>query len=363
MCDPAAMNSVASRSVAPDRATERRVRLQRWLQSELRGGAFVLQPIPAGASSRHFYWLLCASRRPSLIVRDAPSLGDSDRFVRVARLLGNAGVHAPAIVAHHAACGFVLMSDLGESPYLSALDDDNPESLLYPAIDTLIKWQRASRPGSLPSVDASVLRRELRLFAKWYVACHLGLALDRSRTRAFERVFETIVASNLRQPTVYAHRDFTVRNLMVCDPEPGVIDFQDAAEASITYDLASLCWSSTRDWPEERVRRWTARYWETARGAGLPIQNSAAEFSECLRWTAIQRHLKILGVFARLKYRAGKPEYLENSPRVLRRLRRFAAATPTFAPLLEVLDILGNAEAPTITSHVGPDSRHTTRPV
>jgi aminoglycoside/choline kinase family phosphotransferase len=272
--------------------------------------------------------------------------GDSERFVRVALLLGSAGVHAPVVVAQNVVGGFVLMGDLGDTTYLSALNDNNADSLLEPAIDMLIRWQRASRSGSLPSVNERLLRREMSLFARWYVSCHLGLILNRSRQRALERVFDTIVANNLSQPIVYVHRDYTPRNLMVCDPSPGVLDFQDAANGPITYDVASLFWSSTRDWPEERVRGWAIRYWKNARRVGVPVQDTVDEFWESLTGTMIQRHLKMLGVFARLKYRAGKPQYLENSPRVLRRLRTFAATSSALAPLIEILDTLGNPAPP-----------------
>ena len=132
---------------------------------------------------------------------------------------------------------------------------------------------------------------------------------------------------------------------MVCDPNPGVLDFQDAMNGPITYDVASLFWSSTRDWPEERVRGWATQYWEKARRVGLPVQDSVGEFWQALTWTAVQRHLKMLGVFARLKYRDGKPQYLENSPRVLRRIRAFTANSSALARLIEIVDALEEAAA------------------
>jgi aminoglycoside/choline kinase family phosphotransferase len=177
------------------------------------------------------------------------------------------------------------------------------------------------------------------------VKCHLGVVADSSSRRALEGVFDAIVANNLSQPMVYMHHDYTARNLMVCDPNPGVLDFQDAMNGPITYDVASLLWSSTRDWPEERVRGWTTQYWEKAQSMGLPVQDSVDEFWQALTWTAVQRQLKMLGVFARLKYRDGKPQYLENSPRVLRRIRAFAADSSALARLVEIVDALADTAA------------------
>jgi len=156
--------------------------------------------------------------------------------------------------------------------------------------------------------------------------------------RAFKGVVAAIVARNLSGPTAFLHRDYTARNLMVCDPIPGVLDFQDAMLGPVTYDVASLFWSSSLEWPEERVRHWTIRYWEKAKCDGVQVRDLFDEFFEDLQWTSIQRHLKVLGVLARLKYRDGKPHYIENSPRLIGHIRTVANRHDELAPLLQILD-------------------------
>jgi len=317
--------------------------LVRWAESQCGGVSFKLSPLPPGASARHYFRLKFADDRPSLIVRDAPAHGDSCRFARIARLLADAGVHAPEVIAQNLEQGFLLVTDLGDATYLSALNHKNADSLFEAAIDALIRWQLASRASVLPYVDERLLRGELHLFVKWYLERHLGMSLNSEERDIFDSVAAEIVARNLLQPTGYMHGDYTARNLMVCDPTPGVLDFQDSMYGSLTYDLASLFWSSSREWPEEQVRRWTIRYWEKVKSAGLAVRHRFDEFCEDLEWTALQRHLKVLGVFARLNYRDSKPQYLENSPRLLRHIRAVAVRYSPLTPLLQILDRGGNA--------------------
>ncbi len=321
----------------------RHEQLVRWVESWCDGGAFTLCPLSGGASARNFFRLEFADSRPALIVREAPAHGDSHRFVRVAQLLADAGVHAPDVIAQDLEQGFLLISDLGDASYLSELNNDNANALFEAAIDALIRWQLASRAGVLPPVDEDLLRREMDLFAEWYVERHLGMRLGSDEKRAFEDVVAAIVARNLSQPTVYVHRDYTARNLMVCDQIPGVLDFQDAMVGPVTYDVASLLRTSSHDWPEERVRHWTIRYWEKARFAGVPVHDRVNEFREDLHWTSLQRHLKVLGVFARLNYRDGKRQYLENSPRLVRHIRAVAVRYEMLTPLLDIFDRRGGA--------------------
>jgi N-acetylmuramate 1-kinase len=252
-------------------------------------------------------------------------------------------LHAPELVAQDPERGFVLMTDLGDASYLSTLNQNNADSLFDAAIDALIRWQLASREGVLPSVDERFLRSEMDLFPEWYVKRHLGMVFSSDEERVFESVVAAIMARNLSGPTVYLHRDYTARNLMVCDPIPGVLDFQDAMYGPVTYDVASLFWTSSLEWPEERVRRWTIRYWEKARSAGVPVHDLFDEFFEDLQWTSIQRHLKVLGVFARLKYRDGKPHYIENSFRLVRHIRTVANRHDELAPLVQIFDGRGAA--------------------
>ncbi len=321
----------------------RHEQLVRWVESWCDGVDFTLHPLPGGASARNFFRLEFADSRPTLIVRSAPAHGDSHRFVRVAKLLADAGVHAPDVVSQDLERGLLLISDLGDTSYLSALNHDNANSLFKAAIDALIRWQLASRPGVLPAVDEGLLRSEMDLFAEWYVERHLGKRLGSDERHAFEGVVAAIVARNLSQPTVYVHRDYTARNLMVCDRIPGVLDFQDAMLGSVTYDVASLFWTSSRTWPEERVHQWTIRYWERAKSAGVPVHDRVDDFREDLQWMSVQRHLKVLGGFARLNYRDGKPQYLKNSPRLVRHIRAVAVHYDALSPLLQIFDRHGSA--------------------
>jgi hypothetical protein len=206
------------------------------------------------------------------------------------------------------------------------------------ATDALIRWQLATRPNELPPYDEALLRRELNLFPEWYVARHRKVTLTRVQVEALEGVFATLVRSALAQPTVYVHRDYMPRNLMVSDPNPGVLDFQDAVLGPITYDMVSLMRDAFISWEEERVLDWTVRYWEKARHAALPVAADFAEFWRGFEWMGLQRHLKVLGIFARINYRDGKPKYLEDTPRFLAYARAVAKRYGELAPLLRLLD-------------------------
>jgi aminoglycoside/choline kinase family phosphotransferase len=312
--------------------------LQQWVASAVEGAGFTLHALPGGASTRRFFRLEFKDGRSTLIVRDAAEPGDSYRFARAARLLIAAGVNAPDIVAQDLDQGFLIISDLGDASYLSNLNDRNADSLFEAAIDALLQWQLASQPAVLSSIDERLLRSEVDLFAEWYLQRHLGMRLGSDERLAFENVTAAIIDRVLSQSNVYVHRDYTSRNLMVCDPLPGVLDFQDAMYGPITYDVASLFWSSTRDWPEERILKWTIYYWEKARAGDLTVPNRFDDFREDLDWTSLHRHLKVLGTFARLNYRDGKSEYLRNSPRLMRHIRRVASRCCELAPLLQILD-------------------------
>ncbi len=235
-----------------------------------------------------------------------------------------AGVNAPKVVAQDIERGFLLLTDLGPTTYLRALDADNANELFRDATDTLLRWQLATRPGVLPPYDEALLRRELELFPEWYVGRHLGQELTHDERVALDGIFRTIIASNLAQPVVFVHRDYMPRNLMVSAPNPGVLDFQDAVSGPITYDVASLFRDAFVSWPDERVLDWTIRYWEKARRAGLPVTADFAEFHRDCEWMGLQRHLKVLGIFARIRHRDGKPGYVEDTPRFLAYVRPVA---------------------------------------
>ena len=212
--------------------------------------------------------------------------------------------------------------------------------LLGDATDALLRWQLATRPGELPPYDEALLRREMNLFPEWYVSRHLGVELSNAQKSELEGIFRLLVKSALAQSAVYVHRDYMPRNLMVSDPNPGVLDFQDAVLGPITYDMVSLLRDAFVSWDEERVLDWSVRYWEKAKRAGLPVETGFAEFWRAFEWMGLQRHLKVLGIFARINYRDGKPKYLEDTPRFIRYARAVSERYAALAPLARLLDEL-----------------------
>lgn len=272
---------------------------------------------------------------------DAPPEHEDCRpFIHVAGLLRAAGVNAPDIVAQDLARGFLLLTDLGDTTYLSVLNGDNADGLIGDAIDALLRWQLASREGELPPYDAPLLQRECDLFAEWYVAHHLRVPLATAQKQSLAEVVKLIISRSIAQPAVYVHRDFMPRNLMLTDPNPGVIDFQDAVHGPITYDLVSLTRDAYVSWEEQRVLDWVARYWEKAKRERLPVDPDFAAFYRDFEWMGLQRHLKVLGIFARLYYRDGKPGYLEDTPRFMRYARAVAGRYTELKPLARLLDEL-----------------------
>jgi len=271
---------------------------------------------------------------------DAPPAQEDCRpFVHVAGLMAEAGMHVPEILAQDIGRGFLLLSDLGSKTYLDALNEGAQPDLLYrDATESLIVWQLASRAAALPAYDEALLRRELSLFPEWYVGRHLGVRLSPDQSDALEQVFRAILANALSQPRVFVHRDYMPRNLMVADPNPGVLDFQDAVFGPISYDVVSLFRDAFISWDEERVLDWTIRYWERARAAGLPVALDFAEFYRDFEWMGLQRHLKVLGIFARIRHRDGKPGYVEDAPRFVEYVRHAAARYGALLPLLKLLD-------------------------
>ena len=328
-------------------ADPRLILLAEWLATILRSSAFTLAPASEDASFRRYFRVTLEAPHalvPSavtLIAMDAPPPREDCRpFVHVAALMAAAGIHAPQVLAQDLPRGFLLLTDLGTTTYLRALDADNANMLFGDAVDALLRWQLASRPDVLPRYDEALLRRELELFPEWYVGRHLGNALTQDERTDLSRVFATIIESNLAQPTVFVHRDYMPRNLMVSTPNPGVLDFQDAVYGPITYDIASLFRDAFVSWPDERVLDWTIRYWEKARRAGLPVTTDFAEFHRDCEWMGLQRHLKVLGIFARIRHRDGKDGYVEDAPRFLAYVRPVAERYREFAPLARLLDRL-----------------------
>ena len=319
-------------------ADPRRTSLERWLETRLDGASFTLAPASEDASFRRYFRASLADGRSFVVMDAPPDKEDCRPFVHVARLLAEAGVHAPEVHAQDLQQGFLLLSDLGTQTYLQALTQQNAKALFGEAVDALVRWQRATRAGELPPYDEALLRRELDLFPQWYLGRHLSRSLSDEAKNSLEKIFAALLRSALAQPQVYVHRDYMPRNLMVSQPNPGVLDFQDAVLGPITYDAVSLFRDAFLSWEEEFVIDGAARYWEKAKKAGLPVQPDFGDFWRAFEWMGLQRHLKVLGIFARIHYRDGKPKYLADTPRFVGYARAAAKRYAELAPLLRLLD-------------------------
>jgi len=314
--------------------------LEHWLAGQFDGAAYRLAPASEDASFRRYFRAHLAGGRTYIVMDAPPPQEDCAPFVRIARLLREAGLHAPEVHAQDLAQGFLLLADLGTKTYLEALVAGDADALMCDATDALLRWQLATRPDVLPPYDAALLQREMALFADWYVARHLGRTLSSERQGELQRIFALLASSALAQPKVFVHRDYMPRNLMVSQPNPGVLDFQDAVLGPITYDMVSLVRDAFLSWEEERVLDWAARYWEKAKRKGLPVAADYGEFWRAFEWMGLQRHLKVLGIFARINYRDGKPKYLADTPRFLKYARDVAERYAPLHPLAKLLDQL-----------------------
>ena len=331
-------------TAAPSAEDARFDLISAWIASTLGTRLLAIAPASADASFRRYFRI--TPRTPwhghaTLIAMDAPPPREDCRpYLRIAELLASAGLHAPEVLAADLERGFLLLTDLGTRTYLDGIDAASAPRLYSDAIDALIRWQAATREGTLPPYDEALLTRELALFPEWYVKKHLGHALAPAQTETLALAFRLIVDNNLAQPRVYVHRDYHSRNLMVSDPNPGVLDFQDAVVGPITYDLVSLLRDAYVAWDEATQIDWAVRYWERARAAGLPVDADFGAFWRDFEWMGVQRQLKVLGIFARLYHRDGKAAYLGDMPRVMAYLRGACGRYRALGPLLTLIDEL-----------------------
>ncbi len=325
--------------------------LQTWLQGLDIVDVASARPASADASFRRYFRfdVLPAARAragtnfgATLVAMDAPPERENTAaFVKVDTLLAEAGVAVPAIHAQDLEQGFLLLSDLGTTTYLQALNPDNASALYAQALSALVKIQQHSQPGVLPEFDRAFMLRELDIFPEWYIGKHLNATLTEAQSAELRKVFDHIVANCLAQPQVFMHRDYHSRNLMWMDEDnPGILDFQDAVYGPITYDAASLLRDAYVSWDEELVLDWVIRYWQHARSAGLPVNKDFDAFYRDFEYMALQRHLKILGLFCRLNYRDGKPLYLGDLPTVMEYVRHTANRYRELKPLVRLLDVL-----------------------
>lgn len=321
----------------------RQQQLTEWLASVLPGVTFSLAPASADASFRRYFRVDLGDK--TLIAMDAPPPQEDCRpFVHAAEILGGAGLNVPEVIQQDIERGFLLLSDLGSTTYLSAMNETTAADLYRDATQALVTMQLASRQGVFPAYDEALLLREMQLFPDWYVAQHLKATLDAKQQAVLDQSFALLNQNILAQGKVYVHRDYHTRNLMVCDgsygANPGVLDFQDAVYGPITYDLVSLLKDAYIEWDEDQVLDWAVRYWQAAKKAGLPVAADIGDFYRDFEWMGAQRHLKVLGIFARLYHRDGKDGYLKDMPLVSHYLRKVCTRYIELRPLLRLLDQL-----------------------
>ena len=317
-----------------------------WVAQRFPGQDVPIVPASADASFRRYFRLSLPDGTTRILMDAPPEHEDCRPFIKVAALLAKAGLAAPRVLDQDLEQGFLLLTDLGRIGYLEALHADLSlaDTLIRPVLDTLVRWQLASSAATLPPYDAALLRRELELFPEWFIGRHLGVTLDDNEKLLLERSFKYLINAALNQPKVYVHRDFMPRNLMLVESEqaltPAIIDFQDAVYGPITYDVVSLFRDAFISWDEEQEIDWVVRYWEKARAAGLPVRADFGDFWREYELMGLQRHLKVLGIFCRLKYRDGKDKYIEDLPRFMRYAKKTAGRYLPLKPLLNLLDKL-----------------------
>ena len=312
-----------------------------WLETVLGNAAFAITPASSDASFRRYFRVTDNDR--TLIAMDAPPPQENCRpFVHVAEVFGVARLNVPHVLAQDLDRGFLLLTDLGDTTYLAAINDSSTHvnDLYRDANLALVKLQTASRQGVFPDYDEALLTREMQLFPDWYVGQHLQAVLTPEQQQSLQSMFNLLNRNILGQPQVYVHRDYHSRNLMVCEDNPGVLDFQDAVYGAITYDLVSLLKDAYVKWEEEQILDWSVRYWQAARKAGLPVAQDFSDFYRDFEWMGVQRHLKVLGIFARLYHRDGKDGYLKDMPLVMEYLHAACTRYRELHPLVKLLDQL-----------------------
>ncbi|HEU4670583.1 MAG TPA: phosphotransferase [Dyella sp.] len=321
-----------------DRATERLA----WLRRTLGDDSLELESASSDASFRS-YWRTRHDGRSWIVMDSPPAQEDPAPWVAIGRRLAEAGLHVPAVREADLARGFLLIEDLGTRTYLPELSEDSVESLYGAALDALLRMQTRVGTAELHRYDRAFLARELAILPEWFLGRHLGVTPDADEAETLEEAFGVLLDSALAQPTVFVHRDFHSRNLLVIDDDaplasPGIIDFQGALAGPVTYDLASLLRDCYIAWPRERVEAWAEAYRQRLHGAG--VIDETVDDATFLRWfdlIGLQRHLKVLGIFCRLAYRDGKRGYLGDLPRVFDYVIDVAGSYPELQPMADLL--------------------------
>ncbi len=343
----------------PDASDSRLAALTRWVVDDLGFSGSRIEPASADASFRRYFRVTRGA--DTCIVMDAPpDKEDVAPFVRIAQAMAGMNLNVPLVLARDVSNGLLLLSDLGHRQYLDELAADREVDRLYgDALEALVRMQSAGGAAarSLPAYDRELLLREMQLFPEWFLGRHLGVAIGAHERRLLDRLFDALVQAALSQPAAFVHRDYHSRNLLLtADRNPGILDFQDAVLGPITYDAVSLLKDCYIAWPPGRVQGWLLGYRERLLSAGLGAGADAAEFHRWFDLMGLQRHIKVLGIFARLYYRDGKRGYLKDLPRVLDYTRAAAAAHPETAEFADFLTAHVDAAFAAAQARVGERS-------
>lgn len=325
---------------APD---ARRLALSGWAAQLLGDRYDAIEPASADASFRRYFRVRLTTGATYIAMDAPPDKEDSRPYITVARRLRALGLNVPEILAQDLDQGFLLITDLGSQSYLQALNADTADALYRDALGALVVLQAGifTESAFLPPYDEPLLRREVELFREWYLGRHLGVTLSAAQQQTLDRSFERLVDAAIAQPQVWVHRDYHSRNLMVTHPHnPGILDFQDAVRGPVTYDLVSLLRDCYIAWPRTQVEGWAKGYYALAAQAGIPVGDDDAQFLQWFDWMGVQRHLKAIGIFARLYHRDGKSGYLKDIPRTLGYVVDVCGRYPPLAPLHELLHAL-----------------------
>ena len=314
---------------------DRRQLAESWAGEKMGWDGWQSEAISSDASFRRYFRLTRDGQ--SVVVMDAPPDREPiDAFLDVFRRLWGIA-HVPEILASDPVHGLVLLEDLGSSPFHHVLNDENADSMFDDAIAALVRMQSQAVTEGLPEYEPAILLSEMALFTDWFLPHHWQVEPTDAELDGWDHVCATLIRWALDQPQVFCHRDYMPRNLMVAEPNPGIIDFQDAVIGPISYDPVCLFRDAFLSWPEERVDQWLENYRVRAGQAGLPITESTDLWRRTCDFMGVQRHLKVIGIFARIRYRDGKPAYLEDSPRFFGYLDHAIGRNPELGELDRLL--------------------------
>lgn len=320
-------------------------RLQQWLSGLFGARDFQVTTASADASFRRYFRVTRGGQ--TWIAMDAPpDKEDVEPYIRIAGMLVDVGLNAPRVLERNIREGFLLVSDLGSRTYLMALEaGENVDRLYDDAMRALARLQSQGErhAAHLPPYDHALLQREMALFTEWFCARHLGLHFEAKDALQLQSIFDLLTAEALAQPQVFVHRDYHSRNLMAGNGEhyggnPGVLDFQDAVRGPVTYDLVSLLRDCYIGWPSERVRQWVMQFRGDAGAQGVAVGGNREQFLRWFDFMGVQRHLKAIGIFARLWHRDGKPGYLDDIPRTLTYVRSVSGQHEELRFLQQLID-------------------------